>query len=120
MQLTLVENKNKPGHWKLITKSTRKHPALLKLAEILKESNKQSDFKLGIFSVPDTKFSTHQKVFSYIANRYEHMSRNKYYSWLKGACSLKSRRSRSTIWKEADSEPEIDEIIDVDSLFYSE
>jgi len=98
MQVEIIEtNKN---HYKIISKSSSKHPVLVELAELLKQNNKHSELKIGIFSVPTTKFSCFQRVYSFISGKSELLSKAKYYRFLKGQYKIKdNKKPWRSVWK---------------------
>lgn len=106
MKLELLETKL--GRWKLISHSSRKHPALEHMARYLQGSNKSpSNPKIGIFNVCGGEFSLFKTVYSYISHRTERMNRKKYYLWLKGLVQMKPAKPWSQVFRPG-SNKEID------------
>ena len=109
MQLELI--KSKKNSYKLISKSTQKHPLLIQLAGLIKYANKFSPLKLGIYSIHSGEFSTHITVYSYVSNRSEKMNKKKYYKWLNGKAQLKGLPSPEKVWRPIDPNKNKDENI---------
>ena len=81
MKLEVIQNGSR---YKIISRSNKKHPMLIHLADILKDYNKFCPIKVGIYNIPTNDFTPFKSVYSYISKRTEKMNRKKYYKFLKG------------------------------------
>ena len=100
MKLELIKTKN--GNYKLISTSNHKSPALIHIAELLKDANKHSDIKVGVYSIYSSPFSMFKSVHSYISNRTERMTKQVYYKFISGKRQMKAKKSLEQIWKPLD------------------
>ena len=102
MDIKLIKTTN--NKYKLIAK-TNNNPALIHLAALLKESNKTSDIKIGIYSIQDKPFCTYKTVYSYISNRTDKMCKKYYYKFIKGSKQLKALKTIK--WNKDDADKDI-------------
>jgi hypothetical protein len=107
MNLKLIQTKT--GTWKLITNSNNKNPALVRLAELLRGANKSNGLHIGIYSVTGGFLTSHIKIYSYISEKSERMSKTQYYKWLSGKRQITIPASKK--WTEDGAEKEIQELL---------
>jgi len=93
--------KSKEGSYRIISHSNNKHPALEHIAGLLKDANRHSDIHIGIYNLPTQKFSTFQKVYSYITKRTDTLTKKKFYQWKSGKRQLKKKKPLNKILTEA-------------------
>lgn len=74
--------------YKIITKCNAPQPALVLITEFLRQSNKSNPVKVGIYNVNTRKDSDKVRVYSYIANRTDIMTRAQYKKFLEGKRQL--------------------------------
>jgi len=96
MKLELIRNPNKPNSYKIVSSSNHQHPALIELAKLLRENNKSSDVKIGIYNIFGGEFSSLKTIYSYIAERKVKVNRKVFYSFIKGLVQLPNMKN---IWK---------------------
>jgi len=108
MKLEILKTRNKPNSYKIISTSNQKHPALIEIAKLLRENNKTSKIKIGVYSIHSAEFCKFKTVYSYIAERSQKMCRSYFYRFLKGAAQMKpdTRKWKSVKLEKFDSEPE--------------
>ena len=96
MQIELIECKK--GHYKLISKSSKKNPALKFLAAYLKQANKfKPEVYVGCYNVFGGRFKTHISVYSYQTGRTEKMNHKKYLQWIKGKKQMAPNWTKSSL-----------------------
>jgi len=100
MYIELIESSK--NRYKLITKNSHKHPALEHIAELLKESNKHSNIKIGIYSITGGKFSLFKRIYSYISKRVDRMNKPQFYAFMNGKRQLRAKKSTLAGWKAID------------------
>jgi len=99
MQLEII--KSKENHYKFISKSNRKHPALIYMAQHLKDLNKICPIKIGLYNISSSKFNTHVSVYSYISDSTEKMNRKAYKKFMNGKKHIKKVEfKKEQNWKE--------------------
>lgn len=86
--------------FKILSHSNQKHPALVQLAKLLKDANKFSEIKIGIFAVYGGEFSLKKTVFSYISGKIEHMTKRQFNKWLKGDRQIYTPKQPKVTWGE--------------------
>ena len=91
MHLELI--KVKENRYKLISKSSKKHPTLKHLGHLLCQVNKSSNIKIGIYNITSCPFAKFKTVYSYISNRSQKMCKKYYYSFMKGERQLKAEKA---------------------------
>ena len=85
------------NRYRFITKSTKKHPALLIIGKFLKELNKSSFVKIGLFSVHMPSFSNEAKIYSFLTGKSERMNKKQYRKWAKGERQLTAENNPEKI-----------------------
>ena len=89
MRLDILKSKH---GYRIISYTANKHPLLILLAELLKVSNKISPVKCGIYSVSSAEFKLTKRVYSYLADRTEHMNKKKFHKWMRGEVAMKAKK----------------------------
>lgn len=110
MKLDVITTRS--GTVKMISNCNRKHPALVHMAKLLRESNKYAALKIGIYNVSSAEFQTHKTIYSYICDRTERMSKKKYYEWLKG-----EKQMKPLLWDRVFQLKGYDQDDDLDDIF---
>ena len=96
MKLELI--KSGDNRYKLISSSNAKHPALAHIASMVKEANKHSDIKLGIYNVTEGNFTLFKRVYSYISQRTDKMNRKRFYEFIRGKRQIKQTKNSLDAW----------------------
>ena len=110
MHLEVV--KTGKNRYKLISKSNRKDPLMIHLAEMCKVYNKMSDTKVGLYNITGGEFSFFKRVYSYINKRTEIMGRKKWYAFIKGKKQMKAKKNPMSDWKAIDPQKESELVLD--------
>jgi len=106
MNLELIKSKH---GYKIISKSIKKHPALLQLGKMLMDANKYSPIKIGLYTVTSGEFSLKKTVFSYLSNKTEKMDRRKYNKWLAGDRQIYTKK---VVWDGKEADEDIQKILE--------
>jgi len=98
---TLKIMKSKTGTYKIISNSTQKHPALVVLANLLRDYNRHNSIHVGVYNVSGGYFENRITVYSYISGKKERMNRSQYSKWLKGTRQItESAKTKKNNWLE--------------------
>ena len=113
MRIEIIHCKEK-NTYKILHHSTKKHPALQLLANLLRDSNHYADVKAGIFMVQKFPKRPVVRVTSYISGKSEIMRKtDQYPKFLLGKRQIYVPKPKveKAEWNPADSEKELEEVL---------
>ena len=103
MKIEVIKTQN--NRYKFISRSNQIHPALVHLAQYLKDANKiPGNVKIGLYNVYGGQFSNFVTVYSYISGRKERMGKARYHKFIKGKIQMKPVPALKKLGKKANEE----------------